>query len=182
MLVAGAGGGREVLALCQMGHEVDGFECHPELAAFANGLMQAENLSAKIDLVPRDECLDNNFVYDGLIVGWGAYMLIQGSQKRIAFLQKLRNKVSPGSPVLVSFFHRTEGAHRFKVSAAVGNGLRWVLRRSRIEVGDSLAPNYVHFFTQEELHAELRKAGFELVFYDTKEYGHAVAVATPTYL
>ena len=39
LLVAGAGGGREVLALYKSGYEVDGFECHPELVALANTML-----------------------------------------------------------------------------------------------------------------------------------------------
>ena len=64
--------------------------------------------------------------------------------------------------------------------AAVGNLLRWMLRRPPLEVGDCLAPNYVHCFTEDQLRSELCQAGFELAFYGTKSYGHAVAIASET--
>lgn len=180
LLVAGAGGGREILALCKLGYEVDGFECHPELAAFANTLLKEEGVQGKVTVVPRDECIDTVACYDGLIVGWGAYMLIQGRKRRIAFLNKLRHRVKPQAPLLISFFHRTQGQRRFRVIAVVGTALRYLLLRNPIEVGDSLAPNYVHHFTEEEIDQELREAGFRRVFYDTQYYGHAVGIASTT--
>ena len=178
LLVAATGGGREVLALCQLKFEVDGFECHPELAAFARALIQEEGSVANIDLVPRDECPQNDRQYDGLIIGWAAYMLIQSRQKRVAFLRQMRTKVPLNAPLLVSFYHREPAARRFLVIALVGNIFRRILGRNRIEVGDILVPFYAHMFTEVELEAELRQAGFDLAFYNTEQYGHAVAIAS----
>jgi hypothetical protein len=180
ILVGGAGGGREVLALCKLGYEVDGFECHPELAAFANKVLKKEGLLAKVQLVPRDECPNSNKMYNGLIVGWGVYMHIQGKKKRITFLKNMRAKVFQQSPILVSFYYRNQNARYFRVTAAIANGLRWILGRSPVELGDSLDPNYAHNFTEAEISEELRQGGFEIISYKSEEYGHAVAVASDT--
>ena len=177
LLLAGAGGGREVIALSKMGYHVDGFECHAGLCKFANELIEKEQLAAHVALVARDECPVSNDVYDGLIVGWGAYMLIQGRDRRIAFLQKMRANVSIDAPILISFYARNLTQRRFRVIMATGNILRRLLNRPLLELGDGLAPNFVHYFSREEVSAELKEAGFTLTYFDDAEYGHAVGFA-----
>lgn len=182
LLVGGAGGGREVLALCQAGHEVDGFECHPELMTFANELLSKEGFAANVQLVPRDKCPDDDRVYDGIIVGWSAYMHIQGESKRVGFLKELRGKLAPGAPLLISFWHPIGPVRlRLRVGARLGKLLRWLRRGESIQLGDSLQPYYTHFFDREGVGAELRQAGFELALHDPwfgHEYAHAVGIAT----
>jgi len=178
LLVAGVGGGREVLALHPLGYEVDGFECNPRLVEGANALLKKEGLMPSIQLAPRDGCPDATKIYDGIVVGWGAYMLIQGRKHRIAFLQQLRKQTREGSPVLLSFFYRSGTERRFKVIAAIGNVMRWLLRRERLQRGDDLVPNCVHSFTREEIASELCEGGFQFVFYSTAGYGHAVGIAS----
>ena len=177
LLVTSVGGGREVLALRRLGYTVDGFECHPRFVACANRLLQKAGYAPDVELAPRDQCPPGAKIYDGLIVGWGAYMLIQGRGRRIAFLKKLRLRVKAGAPVLLSFFHRTGTSRRFKVIVGVGNALRSMLGRDRLCLGDDLRPNYVHHCSREEIMAELQQSGFELVFYATESYGHAVGIA-----
>jgi 2-polyprenyl-3-methyl-5-hydroxy-6-metoxy-1,4-benzoquinol methylase len=181
LLLIGAGGGREVLALRRLGYEVNGFECNSELVRVANTLLNDEGLSASIRFAPPDMCPNSNAsrpIYDGLIVGWGAYMLIRGHDKRVAVLRKMRAQVNAGAPLLVSFFSRSPKTKQFLVSMAVGNSLRWVLGRENIELGDALEPEYVHYFSQEEITGELRDAGFMLEYYTEVPYGHAVGIAS----
>ncbi len=178
VLVAAAGGGREVLALRRLGFDAQGFECHPDLARFANQLLEQDGQPSDIKLAARDTCPDFSRTYDGLIVGWGAYMLIRGREQRIEFLRQLRKHAELDTPVLLSFFHLAGGIRRYQIAAAIGSALAWVLRGERVEVGDFLVPNFAHFFTRQELEGELRAGGFELVFFATDEYGHAVGRAT----
>nr|ARD09206.1 DivMT [Prochloron didemni] len=179
LLVVAAGGGREVLALCKRGYEVDGFECNANLLKFANNLIKQEEFASHIKLAPRDQCPDSQKEYDGLIVGWGAYMLIQGKERRIEFLRQLRTQAKKNSPVLLSFFcySETTGGRDFKAIAMIGNAFRRLLGRECLEVGDNLAPNYVHYFTKDEIASELQAGGFELKIYCTNQYGHAVGIA-----
>ena len=177
LLLIGAGGGREVIALSRLGYEVDGYECHPQLVEAARNLLVKENLSAQIQIAPRDQCPDGNKVYDGLIVGWGAYMLIQGRQHRIDFLRQLRSRAKESSPVLLSFYDRDFDTRRFKIIKFIGNVLRRMTGGEQMELGDDLFPNYVHYFIRDEVESELRAGGFDLKFYSTKSYGHAVGFA-----
>jgi hypothetical protein len=181
LLLIGAGGGREILALRRLGYEVDGFECNSELVGVANALLNEEGLSSSVRFAPPDMCPNGKAsrpIYDGLIVGWGAYMLIRGHDKRVAVLRKMRAQVHAGAPLLISFFCRSSKTKQFLVSTAVGNSLRRVLGRENIEVGDALEPEYVHYFTQEEITGELRDAGFMLEYYTEVPYGHAVGIAS----
>jgi len=93
-------------------------------------------------------------------------------------LRKMRAQVNSGTPLLVSFFSRSPKAKQFLVSMAVGNSLRRVLGRENLEIGDALEPEYVHYFTQEEITGELRDAGFTLEYYTEVPYGHAVGTAS----
>ena len=122
-------------------------------------------------------CLRGKKAYEGIIVGWGAYMLIQGSEKRVAFLRSLRELVFPGAPILLSFFHRGMGGHRHRAAGLIANTTRQLLRRPRLEIGDALSPNYVHYFTEKEVNEELQHGGFDPEFYSDKGYGHAVGLA-----
>jgi hypothetical protein len=104
-------------------------------------------------------------------------MLIRGRQRRIDFLRQLRNHAEPGAPVLVSFFHRAGDNRRYQMASAIGTSLARIRGGERVEVGDFLVPNFVHYFSKEQLDGELRAGGFELVHFGTEEYGHAVARA-----
>lgn len=161
ILVLGAGGGREVLALARRGHEVTGYECNPALADFAAEFLPRQDCAARVHYLPRDAAPPApDEPYDGIILGWGAYMLIPGRAHRVDLLRRLRALVHPGGPILLSFFTRAGDGPRVRVSAAVANAVRTVLRRERIERGDALSPNFVHYFVAKEVAAELREAGW----------------------
>jgi hypothetical protein len=177
VLLAAAGGGREVIALRQRGIDVEAFESDPDLVRFANQLLQREGMVPDIQLVPWDAAPDGVRDRDGAIVGWGAYMHIRGGERRTAFLRGLRRRLSAGSPLLVSFNTRQEGSPYFRGIAAVGRVVAFLLRRDPIDVGDSLVPNYAHYFTREQMEAEMAAAGFRLISYERLEYGHAVGRA-----
>lgn len=176
LLVAGAGGGREVLALRKLGYDADGFECNLNLVEFANKLLNEEGATLNIKLANRDDCPIFQKQFDGIIVGWGVYMHIQGKQQRITFLKKLRAQVKDKSPILLSFFTR-ESNRRHMLIASVGNIIRRPLGREILEVGDDLVDDlYEHFFIQEEIAGELHAAGFELQLFSQPRLSNAYAV------
>jgi hypothetical protein len=177
IILIGAGGGREVLALSELGYLVDAYECHPDLVRAANRLLDEVGLAVTVRPLERDKAPLAAEPSDGAVVGWGAYMLIRGRDRRIAFLEGLRTKLPPGGPILLSFYDRKPSDRRFHASAAIGNVVRLVAANERVEVGDGLAPNFVHYFTEDEIRTELSAAGFELVSFDAGEYGHAVGRA-----
>ena len=124
VLVIGAGGGREVLALARRGHAVEGYECNAALVEYAAEFLPRQACDAPVRHLPRDEVPAPGEPFDGIILGWSAYTLIPGRAHRIHLLRRLRALVRPGGPVLLSFFTRAGGGPRFRVSAAVANGIR----------------------------------------------------------
>lgn len=174
LLVAAAGGGREVIALRKLGFEVDGFEAHPELLSFANDLLEREGMIPDIRPAPWDHCPPISEKYDGALVGWGAYMHIRGRQRRIGFLRELRQTLKEGAPLLLSFYVRGEKARYHRWVGKFGRATARVLRRETVDTGDCLLPFYAHFFTQRPLEEELVAGGFEPVAYELYEYGHAI--------
>lgn len=176
IVVTSAGGGREVLALAKTGYEVAGFEPHQELARFGSQLLAAEGLDASIDPSPRDRWPVEAIGADGVVVGWGGYMLISGRAQRITFLREAAKQLPAGAPILLSFFVRGGTPLRFRMAAGVANALRRLLRRGHVDIGDLMTPNLVHFFTRAEVAAELADAGFDLVDFGYMDYGWAVGV------
>jgi SAM-dependent methyltransferase len=161
LLVLGAGGGREVLALARRGFDVEGYECNQALAEYAAGFLARHQCAATVRHLPRDAVPAAGEPFDGIILGWGAYMLIPGRAARIDLLRRLRPLVRPGGPILLSFWTRGADKVRFRISAAVANLFRVPFGRERVEMGDALQPNYVHFFIAPEVAGELREAGWE---------------------
>lgn len=178
LLLVGAGAGREVIALARSGHEVQAYECNLALVEEANRHLSAAGLASRVRFAPPDTCPPAGGAFDGLIVGWGAYMLIAGRARRVALLRAMRAQAPAGAPLLLSFFVRPPGARRFVVVRGIGNLLRRLRGREPLELGDDLEPEYVHYFTRAELAAELAEGGFTLRSFAVEPYGHAVAVAT----
>ena len=172
-----AGGGREVLALRRLAFRVQAWECQPELVAAANELLVGEGFEPSVFYAPRNTAPTGTERYDGVVIGWGSYMLVPGRNRRIAMLRELRTRVDEGSPILLSFFARRPGDSQLRVAAQVGNVGRRLLGRERLEVGDFLEPNFVHRFTEDEIASELAAGGFELKSYAVTPYGHAIALA-----
>ena len=177
LLLIAAGGGREVYHLLKMGFEVDAYECHPGLTDFANKLLIQEGFNSSVKVAPRDKCPAGNKKYDSSIVGWGAYTHILGRERRIKFLKEIREQLNENAPLLVSFWARVGNSWRHKSIAYIGNTLRFCLNRERLEIGDDININFVHYFTEQEIRSEMKEAGFNLIFYSRKPYGHAVGVA-----
>jgi SAM-dependent methyltransferase len=162
LLLLGAGGGREILALAPRGFDVAGFECNPTLAAAANRFLHDAQIDSTVRWLPRDAVPTYHEQFDGAIVGWGAYMLIIGSERRIRFLRELAECLLPGAPVLISF-HTWDGSTRqVHWIRRIANTIRSLLRRHEADLGDDLVPNFIHRFTADEVELELREAGFTL--------------------
>jgi hypothetical protein len=177
LLVAAAGGGREIYALHGRGYEIDAFECHAELVRCANRFLSDAGIPCEVQYAPCDRAPVGDAHFDAVIIGWGAYMLIQGRRRRVEFLESLRARVDAGAPLLLSFFVRRRDGLYYPTVRGIANFFRRVRFAERVELGDSLAPNYVHYFDEAQLAAELKCGGFQLELYGTREYGHAVARA-----
>jgi len=178
ILVAAAGGGREVLALRRAGYPADGCECNPVLVQASDAIFEQLGEPRGVTLCPADQVPQGPAIYGGLIVGWSAYTHIPTRGRRVAFLQALHQRALPGAPVLLSFFTRV-GSSRYDKFVCRMAGVSRVLLREReepVELGDHLSWSYNHLFTREEIEGELREAGIRLVHYGEVGDGHAVGI------
>jgi hypothetical protein len=178
ILVAAAGGGREVLALRRAGYTADGFDCNPNLVEASGGLFEQLGESRGVILCPPDQAPPGPPIYSGLIVGWSAYTHIPTRARRVAFLQALRQRALPGSPLLLSFFARAGSSRYDTLVYRVAMVSRFVFRgrKEALEVGDHLNWSYSHWFTREEMEAELSAGGFRMVHFGEPGEGHAVGI------
>lgn len=166
VVVPAAGGGREVLALVEAGFDAVGYESHPGLVAFGQSFLAARGHDGRISQSVRDEFPSIERPGDGVLVGWGAYSLIHGRDRRIGFLAGARRVLPVGAPLLLSFFDRTAESRELSRTATLANALRRLRGRRPLEVGDTLAPNLVHVFTRTQIIGEVEAAGFDLVSYE----------------
>lgn len=181
VLVAGAGGGREVLALRKSGFEAEGFECSMPLIEASRRIFDEQGESSYLIHCPPDCVPAGPAVYDALIIGWTVYTHIPTRTRRILFLEAIRKRALQRAPILISFFVRSslsgDDAMVYRIS-------RWcsflsLPRKGTSEVGDHIRfGRYVHSFTQDEVSEELRAAGFRVAhFAESGDLGYAVGIA-----
>ena len=178
VVVAAAGGGREMIALARAGVQVDGFDCNPGLVEKCREFLTEAELTGRIMLAQPDEVPPGLNEYDGGIVGCGALAHIAGRTNRINFLRNFKAHLRPGSPVLVSVARRPQGSNYHLWIYRIARVLRR-LRRSAdpIELGDHLLDCYTHQFVESELRSEVQEAGLNVVFYSETGEAHVVARA-----
>jgi hypothetical protein len=118
ILLGGAGGGRELVALIRQGFRVDGFDCAPQFVSHGQALLEslAQEKSQSegqvyqgrlFDALP-DTVPDSLGHYDGCILGWAAYSHVQGRENRINLLKQFRSHMDKGAPLLISFKTRSD--------------------------------------------------------------------------
>jgi len=176
ILVSAVGGGREVVGLLEAGYDAHGFECNRTLLDAATRLLDADGHPGRVAWVARGAWPEPSTPFDGVILGWGSYTLGLTAAERVAMLRGASAQVAPGAPILFSFLATSQFGRTDRFVARVANTIRLVLGRRRVEVGDRLAPNFVHLFTREQVEREVAAAGLALSELSTDGYGHAVAV------
>ena len=179
VLVPSAGGGREIIALAMIGHNVVGCEPSPQLVEYGRALIEERGLDAELLLSPPNRLptnLDGRF--ECVLIGWGSYSHVNGRVVRVEFLRDLRRRVAAGAPMIVSFTMRSTNSRSFRIARTIGGAIR-KLRRSReaIEPGDFVLPDYLHYFTREEVESELVDGGFVVTDFAESPYPHAICRA-----
>ncbi|SDF65150.1 hypothetical protein SAMN05660662_2920 [Blastococcus aurantiacus] len=175
--VLGAGGGREVLALLATGYDVQGFEPNAELVAVGAQLTMADGHGSRVSFSPRDGWSAPAESFDGVLVGWGAYMLIPYREARVALLRQASVATRGDGVVAVSFFTMQGDRRPFHIAYRVARLVRRLLGRPAPLMGDALVPNFAHHFTRSQVVEELTAAGLELVEWGTTPGGYGWVVA-----
>lgn len=176
IMVLASGGGREVYALLKKDFEVDGFECNKNLVKFSHDFIKKEGLNSTIEYVSPNHCPNNNRIYDGIILGWGAYNHVKGKDNRINLLKEINSHMEIDSPLLLSYWFSNENSDSYCTKIAkVNNFFCKIFFTKPIEKGDRLTILSGHFFTLQEVNEELSQAGFSVVYESGQHYGHTVA-------
>lgn len=183
ILVAGAGGGREAIALAKLGFQVTAFDFSEDLVSACRRNMQAAGVTARVLEAPPGRVPDTLGIYDGIVAGRGFYHHIPGRSQRIDFLKDCRAHVQSNAPLFLSDFHtRSSDSRLHRRTHSIASFVRRFRRNPRpVELGDWLDVCMQHAFVKEEIESELKAAGFDLEFYAVSPYSqdsrmaHAVA-------
>jgi SAM-dependent methyltransferase len=174
VVVTGAGGGREVLALLEHGVDAVGYEPDAGFVGAGRRLLQERGAEDRLQVSPPSEFPKVDRPCAGVLVGWGSYSHIHGRERRVEFLADARAALNGGGSLVLSFLLRSDQRF-FRVSCAVANLIRRLRRATPVELGDVLHPTFMHRFTRAEVESELDAAGFRLETFAAEPYGHAVA-------
>lgn len=187
VLLGGAGGGRELVALAAMGYTVDAFE--PAAALYAALRSQATGgitlQGSYADLVraashgegPLAALRDRG--YDGVVLGWASFTHLTTGGEAEATLRAVR-AIAPRATVLVSYLGPDDdGRANGRVEALrpwVRAGLARVTGRTESLAGEGFAPGagFYRRFAPAEFEALAQAAGYEVATHAAEPYPHAL--------
>lgn len=175
ILLIAAGGGRETVALHNMGFEVDSYECNPRLIEYGNSLLRNNGIEREIKYLPPNTLPSVIKEYDGVIVGWGAYSLMPGSKNRLTFLSQLHPFLSENAPLMISFLRAGDRSSQEIMIKNISNFFRAFSRSDKTEAGDRLIPDFIHYFTDEEIKNELETTNYSIIDFTTSDYACLIA-------
>ncbi len=175
ILVAGAGAGREVIALARLGFDVVGFDGADDLVNAGRAHLAAAGLSATLLHARASLVPEGLGQFDGLMIGRGFYHHIPGRDRRVAFLRACARYLNENAAVLVgNFMLRSPERRGLRHTYTVANAINRLRRsRDRIEPGDVLSYGFFHRFLPDEISEELNLAGMVLVRLDRAEGAEA---------
>lgn len=189
VLVGGAGGGRELAALADRGHEVVAFEP----SALVDDLSRAARVAPT-----RCEALRGDYdalvqalttgggplrslappaAFDAVVLGWGSLTHVVEPPAQAALLSALR-RAYPAAPVLLSVMQRFDGLappRAARVVRRVARGLGWPGASLPEAVAVTPLAGFVYRFTEAEIRALATAAGYGAAV-RMKPYAHAVLV------
>lgn len=174
LYVLAAGGGREIYNLHRMGFNADGSEYNEKIRTYGNEFLKREGINKVIEAAERDKCVIPNCKYDGIILGWGFYTHIKGRNKRIELLSQVADMLNDDGFILCSFWSTCTPTIMLKRIEKTGRFFARLTNNEMPELGDSLAPEFVHYFMKQEIIDEFAKSGFDLLYYNDECYAYAV--------
>lgn len=160
VLVAAAGGGRELIALSRAGYVAEGFECCRPMVAAGQRALAERGIASRLEWAPPCRMSENPGTWDAAIIGWNGYTYISPRARRIGFMASLRRHLRPGAPVLVSVAMRGHNTGQVFWTPRIANAVRILTFRPPVFTTGSCFPGHPrHQFTRRELEAELSEAG-----------------------
>jgi hypothetical protein len=173
ILIAGAGGGREVIAMTGLGFDVTAFDFSDRLTKACCKNLETAGCKARILNAPPNSLPEGLGVFDGIIVGRGFYHHIPGRKRRLSFLVDCWSHLDSEAPILISdFFIREPISRKYMRIQSNADFIRRIRFSSeRVELGDWLTNAFQHAFTKDEIENELMDAYFRQVYYFISPFG-----------
>ncbi|HEY2406948.1 MAG TPA: class I SAM-dependent methyltransferase [Polyangiaceae bacterium] len=189
VLLAAAGGGRELKALAERGYEVVAFEPNARLFAGASAVAAQHDgtrllrasyrdlLGAVHGSGPLQDLARSTFHW--ILLGWGSFTHVTDPEDRRTILRSLRT-LCPGAPIALSFFLRRPSDSVKSRS----DRLRAVLRAGMHRLGGSaerepglgyeFSGGFVHSFTKDEFDDLAESTGYRLLVWDDTAFPYAI--------
>ena len=187
ILLGGAGGGRELVALAARGYRVTAFEPSPRLAA--DLAREASSRPGTVALMAGyDDLIDavqgtgplaglkEGGPFDAVMLGWGSFAHVLGESKRRGVLMATR-ALAPEAPLLLSYLPPTTGSGN-----AVGPRtaqFRGMLKRlgapAVVDPGDHFIPwaGFHHEMTPADIEALAVSTGYVVDALPVGAFGYA---------
>jgi SAM-dependent methyltransferase len=173
LLLLGLGGGRDAIALGKMGFAVVGVDFVPEMVARAeeNAARHGVTIQGIVQEISRLEMPPASF--DLGLISAAMYSSIPTRRLRVATLQRIKAALKPKGYFLCQFILDPETKVDWRLAwarKAVGLlswGNRWH------EPGDTLrGTEFTHIFlSEDELKSEFGAAGFDVVYFQSPQFG-----------
>jgi SAM-dependent methyltransferase len=188
VLLAAAGGGRELKALLERGFEVTAFEPNPVLfegasrvAAGSSGARvvratYADLVAAVHGTGPLAGLRDESF--DFVLFGWGSFTHLTQRDLQLQVLRAAR-ALAPRARLSLSFFMRPAKEVDSR-SARMRGVLRGLLKRTGARqpvepgLGYDYGGGFVYSFTMDEVGDLAQQAGYKIEFFDDKVFPHVI--------
>ena len=164
MLVIGSGAGRDLVAYAARGFHVTGIEPAPIAARASQSALASRDLPGTvINGFAEDVVLEDRF--DTIIFSYFCYGYIPDASRRVALLERLRGNLTPDGTVAISY----NPPHPYAMPRLMRLGGWLSGGEPRSHAGDFVALtgrpdapfSLEHLFTDEELAAEARNAGYQ---------------------
>jgi hypothetical protein len=188
VLLAAAGGGRELKALVERGYSVTAFEPNPVLFGGAKQVAAGSDLvqlirGAFVDLIAAADghgklASIRGQDFDWILFGWGSFTHVTDRREQVAILQAAR-RLAPRAPLALSFFLRKP-----EISVSRSHRLRLLIRGTLRRAGGAFpiepglgydsSGGFVYSFTMDELSELARSAGYRVEMHDTQIFPHAI--------
>ncbi len=187
VLLGGAGGGRELVALTAMGYTVDAFE--PAAALFTAlaahptaGLTRRASYADLVRAATQGEgplAALREHTYDGVVLGWASFTHLTTEGEAEATLRAVR-VIAPQATVLVSYLGPDDdGRANGRVEALrprVRAGLARITGRAEPLAGEGFAPGagFYRRFAPPAFEALAGRAGYDVAMHEADPYPHAL--------
>jgi len=79
------------------------------------------------------------------------------------------------TPLMISFLITSGRNKRDKIIQKVSNFFKILTKGDKTEPGDRLEPDFIHYFTEEEIKSELSQAKLRVIDYSSGDYGCVIA-------